>query len=64
MVVVQVSNGELEPLTAKELTLVLSNPTAGIEPARHAAVSHGDVTWRIENLRVRSPGAGIFASKS
>ena len=61
MVVVQVSNGELESLTAKELTLVLSNPAAGIEPARHAAVSDGDVTWRIENLRVRSPGAGIFA---
>jgi copper transport protein len=55
-VLVQVSNGELEPLAAKELSFILSNPAAGIEPMRREAVSEGDVTWRIDDLRVPLAG--------
>src|SRR5262249_8666193 len=51
-VIVQVSNGELEPLPAKELALILSNPAAGIEPMRREAVNEGEVTWRIDDLRI------------
>jgi copper transport protein len=52
-------DGELRPLAAKELTLVLANPAAGIEPMRRDAVSEGDAadaTWRIDDLRI--PVAG------
>ena len=56
MVLVQVSNAELEPLSAKELSLVLSNQSLGIEPVRRAAVSDGEGTWRIDDLRVPIAG--------
>jgi copper transport protein len=55
-VIVQVSNGELEPLPAKELSFILSNPAAGIEPMRREAVSEGEVTWRIDDLRIPLAG--------
>ena len=47
---------ELHPLTAKELTLVLANPAAGIEPMQRHGVSDGDGFWRIGDLRI--PVAG------
>jgi copper transport protein len=49
-------DGELRPLAAKELTLVLANPAAGIEPARRSAASEGEANWRIDDLRI--PVAG------
>jgi len=55
-VLVQVANGEFEPLSAKELALVLSNPAAGIEPMRREAVNEADVTWRIDDLRIPLAG--------
>jgi len=55
-VLVQVSNGELEPLPVKELSFILSNPAAGIEPMRREAVSEGEVTWRIDDLRIPLAG--------
>src|SRR6266508_556436 len=51
-----VLDGEFRPLAAKEVALVLSNVTAGIEALRRAAVSEGASTWRIEEVRI--PGAG------
>jgi copper transport protein len=47
---------ELHPLAAKEFTLVLANPTAGIEPMLRHGVSEGGGFWRIDDLRV--PVAG------
>lgn len=58
-VLVQIANGEFEPLSAKELALVLSNPAAGIEPMRREAVNEADVTWRIDDLRIPLAGAGM-----
>src|SRR6266508_3934041 len=51
-----VLDGEFRPLAAKEVALVLSNVTAGIEALRRAAVSEGASTWRIEEVRI--PVAG------
>jgi copper transport protein len=55
-VTVLVLDGELRPLTVKEVTLVLANPAAGIEPVRRAATGAGEATWRVERLRI--PVAG------
>ena len=49
-------DGEYRPLTVKEVTLVLANPAAGIEPMRRAATPVGKGTWRIDDLRI--PVAG------
>lgn len=37
---------DFTPLTPKEVTFVLSNPQAGIEPLRRRAVLQGEGTWR------------------
>jgi copper transport protein len=55
-VLVQVSNGELEPIPVKELSFILSHPAAGIEPMRREAVNEGEVTWRIDDLRIPLSG--------
>jgi copper transport protein len=47
---------QLHPLAAKELTLVLANAAAGIEPMLRQGVSEGDGFWRISDLRI--PVAG------
>jgi copper transport protein len=51
-----VMDGEFRPLAAKEVTLVFSNPAAGIEPVRRAAILDGEASWRIDDLRI--PVAG------
>ena len=52
----QVLDGEFRPLTAKEVVLVLANPTAGIEPLRRAAVSAGGGIWHVDDLRIAVAG--------
>jgi len=49
-------DGAFRPLAAKEVTLVLANPAAGIEPMRRIARRAGETTWRIDDLRI--PVAG------
>ena len=44
-----VMNGAFDPLPAKEVTLVLSNPAAGIEPIRRPA-RLVDSAWRVDDL--------------
>jgi copper transport protein len=51
-----VSDGDLNPITAQEVTLILANEAAGIEPMRRSATSAGDSLWRIDDLRI--PVAG------
>ncbi len=53
---VEVFDGEVRPLAVKEVMLVFSNPAAGIEPMRRNAVSEGEATWRIDDVRI--PVAG------
>ncbi len=51
-----VLTGDFGPLDAKEVTLVLSNPAAGIEPIRRKAVKPGDGSWRVDGLVIPVPG--------
>jgi copper transport protein len=45
-----IMTGEWGPLDARELTFVLSNEAAGIEPIRRAANQPGDGTWRASEV--------------
>jgi copper transport protein len=53
---VLVLDGAFQALTAKEVTLVLANPAAGIEPMRRSAAHAGEANWRVDGLSV--PVAG------
>jgi copper transport protein len=55
-IAISLLNGEFGPLAAKEVTLVLSNPDAGIEPMRFAARHVEATTWRIDGLRLPLSG--------
>jgi copper transport protein len=49
-------NGNFAPLQAKEVTLVLAKPDAGIEPVRSAATHVGESTWRVNNVAIPAGG--------
>ena len=51
-----IMTGDFGPLDAREVTLVLSNPAAGIEPIKRPATKPGDGTWRIDDLTIPVPG--------
>jgi copper transport protein len=53
---IEVLDGTFHPLAAKEVTISLSNATAGIEPVRRNAVSAGTPNWRIDDLRIPLAG--------
>ncbi|WDZ80671.1 copper resistance CopC/CopD family protein (plasmid) [Ensifer adhaerens] len=53
---INVATGEFAPLAAKEVTLVLTKPDAGIEPFKRAASPRGDADWRIEHMNIPLPG--------
>jgi copper transport protein len=57
-VVIRLTDPKLDPLPAKEVTLVLANETAGIEPLQRAATSLGDGRWRVDDLLI--PVAGTW----
>jgi copper transport protein len=50
-----VMRGDFSPLVPKEVTLVLANPAAGIEPIRRGAVLRDEI-WRVDGLTL--PVAG------
>ena len=56
---IEVLDGQFNALTVKEVTVMLANPTAGIEPVRRAAVHAGDGHWRVEGLRIPVAGQWI-----
>ncbi len=53
---IMLMTGDFGPLDAKEVTLVLSRPEAGIEPLKRAATKPGDGTWLVDGLVVPFPG--------
>ncbi|HEY7300092.1 MAG TPA: copper resistance protein CopC [Xanthobacteraceae bacterium] len=55
---VEVLDLQSNPLAIKELTLVLSQPKAGIGPLRRTATSEGGAMWRVADLRI--PVAGVW----
>ncbi|MER8828838.1 copper resistance CopC/CopD family protein [Mesorhizobium sp. M0938] len=53
---IAIMTGDFGPLDAKQVTLVLSKPDAGIEPIKRAATKRDDGTWRVDDLVVPVPG--------
>src|SRR5260370_7183567 len=53
---ITVLDGAFQPFAAKEVTLVLANPAAGIEPMRRPAVHTQESIWSIDDLRVPLAG--------
>jgi copper transport protein len=49
-------DGEFGPLAAKEVTVLLARPEAGIEPLRLPATHVDETIWRIEAVRLPMPG--------
>jgi len=49
--------GDFAPLDPKALTVVLSNPKAGIEPFERQAKKQPDGTWLVDDLTIPIPGA-------
>lgn len=47
---IAVAAGDFGPLAAREVTLLLSNPAAGIEPIRRPASPAGEGLWRVDDL--------------
>jgi copper transport protein len=45
-------DGEFRPLPAKEVALVLANPSAGIEPMRRTALRGAEGVWRVDDLHI------------
>lgn len=52
-------DSDLRPLAAQEVTLVLANPAAGIEPIRRPATTTGDGAWRVDGVII--PVAGRWS---
>jgi copper transport protein len=52
----RITDPALNELHAKEVTVAISNQTAGIEPIRRTAVSIGGGRWQVDDLRI--PVAG------
>ncbi|MDJ1158931.1 copper resistance protein CopC [Chelatococcus sp. SYSU_G07232] len=50
------TGGDFRPLAAREVTLVLAQPAAGIEPIERRAHPTPDGVWRVEDLVVPLPG--------
>jgi copper transport protein len=55
---IAVTDDNLQPITAKQVELVIWNPSAGIEPIRRSATSEGGGEWRIGGLPI--PVAGVW----
>ncbi|MCX5516168.1 copper resistance protein CopC [Kaistia algarum] len=51
-----VMTGDFGPLDAKAVTLVLSNPSVGIEAIRRPATKPGDGTWHVDELTLPVSG--------
>jgi copper transport protein len=54
-----VLDSAFRPLAAREVTLILANESAGIEPVRRPAARAGENVWLIEDVRV--PVAGRWS---
>ncbi len=55
---IEVTDDDYNPVAAKEVDLVIWNPTAGIEPIRRSATFEGGSLWSVKGLRI--PVAGVW----
>ena len=51
-----IMTGDFGPLAAKEVTLTVANPAAGIEPIARVAMQPGDGRWQVTGLLIPVPG--------
>jgi copper transport protein len=51
-----IRDGQYQPMMPKGVTLVFSQPAAGIEPLRREAVNLGDYRWRVDDVVLPTPG--------
>ena len=51
-----IMTGDFGPLPAREVTLTIANPVAGIEPITRLATQPGDGTWQVTALPIPAPG--------
>jgi copper transport protein len=59
-IAVVLQTGEFQPLDAREVTVVLANPDAGIEPIRRVASLAGEV-WRVDGVMLPAAGRWTVA---
>jgi len=57
-IAISILDGQFRPLPAREVTLVLSKPGAGIEPLRLPATKLEEAAWRVSG--VRAPLSGLW----
>ena len=55
---ISVTDGEVKPIEAKEVTLIIWNPRVGIEPIRRDAIHEDGTTWSLTGLHI--PVAGVW----
>jgi copper transport protein len=55
---IAVTDDDLHPVAAKDVELVIWNPSAGIEPIRRSASFQSRAEWRINGLLI--PVAGVW----
>jgi copper transport protein len=53
---IMIRDGNYQPMTPQEVTLIFSQPASGIEAVRLPATNIGDNLWRIDNVTFPSPG--------
>lgn len=53
---ISILDGQFGPLPAKEVTLILRKPDAGIEALRWPAARVEDALWRVDGVRLPLPG--------
>ncbi len=53
---IEIMAGDDKPLAAKEVTLIMSNPAAGVEQIRRSAAKAADGTWQVDKLVLPRPG--------
>ncbi len=55
---IEISDDDLHPIAAKEVSVVIWNPAAGIEPLRLQAAAAGNGQWKVSGLHI--PIAGVW----
>jgi copper transport protein len=56
---IEVLDADFNALKVQEVTVMLANPAAGIEPVRRAATRFSEGHWRVEGLRIPIAGKWV-----
>lgn len=53
---IMIATGDFKPIEAKDVTLVLTNPAAGIEQIKRQTIRSSDGVWRVDGLNLPIAG--------